>query len=97
MFRHCVMVRFTDGATDEQKEICRAGIASLPDLIPEIVTYTVGFNAGDREDNFDLAAVGDFASKADYDVYASHPEHIRVVQECIAPISAGRAATQYEY
>ena len=97
MFRHCVMVKFAPDTTPEQREAVRAGIAGLPAQINEIVTYTVGFNAGDREDNYDLVAVGDFANKADYDVYASHPAHVELVQKVIAPATAGRAAIQYEY
>ena len=95
MFRHCVLLKFADDATDEQKEAVRAGIAALPDLIPEIVNYTVGFNAGDRADNYDLAAVGDFADKAAYDVYAEHPDHVRLIQETIVPVIAGRTAVQF--
>lgn len=97
MFRHCVLLRFSESTSADQRENVRAAIAALPDQIPEIVNYTVGLNAGDREDNYDLAAVGDFASKADYDVYASHPAHVEVISSVIAPAIVERSAIQFEY
>jgi hypothetical protein len=97
VFRHCVMMKFTDDATPEQREAVRVGIAALPDQIEQIRSYTVGFNAGDRPDNYDLAAVGDFDSKADYDIYAAHPDHVALIQNVIAPVVAGRSAVQYEF
>ncbi len=97
MFRHCVMMKFADDATDDQREAVRAGIAALPDKIEEIRVYTVGFNAGDRPDNYDLVAVGDFDNKADYDTYAAHPDHVELIQNVIAPVVSARAATQYEF
>lgn len=97
MFRHCVMMRFRDDATDEQKQAAVDHVATLRERIPEIVDYSVGFDAGLRDDNFDMAAVGDFATKADYEVYASHPFHLEVIQNHLAPILAERAAVQYEF
>lgn len=96
MFRHCVLMKFSDDATPDQREAVRAGIAALPQSIPEIRTATVGFNAGDRPDNFDLAVVIDFDSKADYEVYASDPGHVELIQAVIAPVLAARTAVQFE-
>ena len=97
MFRHCVLMRFSDDATDEQKQAAVNHVGTLREKIPEIVDYSVGLDAGLRDDNFDLAAVGDFATKADYEVYASHPYHLEVIQNHLAPILAERAAVQYEF
>jgi hypothetical protein len=54
VFRHMVMFRFADDATDEQKEAMRAGLRRLPEVIPEIVAYRFGDDAGLRDDNFDF-------------------------------------------
>jgi hypothetical protein len=90
------MMRFDGQATDAQKAAAVAGIRGLPDSIPEIRSLTVGVDARLREDNFDLAAVADFDSRADYEVYASHPAHIDMLAEVVRPILAERAAVQYE-
>lgn len=97
MFRHCVLLKFSDDTTEDQRQAVIEAMRSLPDHIEQCRTYVVGFNAGDRDDNYDIAAVGDFESKADYDIYAEHPYHLKVIQESIAPVLAGRAAIQYEY
>ena len=47
-------------------------------------------------DNYDLAVIGDFASPDDYLVYASHPKHLEVISELLAPYLEGRSAVQYE-
>lgn len=97
MFRHCVMMKFTDDATTEQREAARAGVETLPGLIPEIASYSVGFDAGLAEGNFHMAVVGDFASAEDYQVYATHPDHVRVITDLLRPVLAERAAVQYEF
>lgn len=96
VFRHCVMMKFADEATAEQRQAMRDTVASLPSHIPEILNYSVGFDAGLRDDNYHLVVVGDFADKDAYEVYATHPEHVRVVKEVIGPIAVARAAVQYE-
>lgn len=97
MFRHCVMMKFKADATAEQRQAAVDHVGTLRDRIPEIVEYAVGFDAGLRDDNYDLAAVGDFATQADYEVYASHPYHLEVIQNHLAPILEARAAVQFEF
>ena len=96
MFRHTVLLKLSDDATEEHKAAIREALAALPAAIPEIEAYTIGTNAGDRPDNYDIAVIGDFADKAAYQVYAEHPAHVGAIQEHIAPILAGRAAVQFE-
>jgi len=97
VFRHMVMVRFADDATDEQKEAMRAGMRRLPELIPEIRDYRFGDDLGLRDDNFDFGIAADFDNKADYLVYRDHPDHQKVIADLIAPIITARAAVQIEW
>lgn len=96
MFRHCVMLRWTDDSTEEQRRAARDAVAELPSLIPEIRTYSVGFDAKLADTNFDMVVVGDFDDAGAYGVYANHPEHVRVLTDHLRPIAAERAAVQYE-
>jgi hypothetical protein len=60
--------------------------------------FKVGIDAGlDPARNHDYAIVGDFATEADYNVYASHPLHVAVITTSIKPVLAagGRVAVQY--
>ena len=96
MFRHTVLLNLTDAATDDQKQTIVTALHGLPAAIPEIESYVIGTNAGDAPDNYDIVVIGDFADKAAYEVYATHPAHVGVIKEHIAPILAGRAAVQCE-
>ena len=96
MFRHTVLLQLSDDATDDQKTAICAALAELPGRIPEIRSYTIGTNAGDRPDNYDIAVIGDFDDKAGYQIYSDHPDHIAVIQELIAPLLTDRAAVQFE-
>ena len=94
-FRHIVLLRFTDDATDEQVDGIVTALRTLPDDIPELASYVVGVDAGLADDNASLGVVADFDSAADYEVYRDHPAHLAVIQERIRPILAGRTAVQH--
>ncbi|WP_449066156.1 Dabb family protein [Planomonospora algeriensis] len=95
MFRHIVLLAWTEDATDEQKAAVAAGLARLPELIPQLRSYVIGHDAGVSTGNHDFAVVADFDSVEDYVVYRDHPEHQAVIAERIKPILASRAAVQY--
>ncbi len=91
------MMRFTDGAAEEQREQVRAALHRLPDLIPEIRAYRFGDDLGLRDDNYDFVVTADFDDVDSYLVYRDHPDHQKVIAELIAPIVEGRAAVQFEW
>jgi hypothetical protein len=95
-FRHVVLFRWHEGTTEEQKRTLEERLRELPGLIPELKSYSVGGDAGLRPGNFEFAVVADFADRDAYIVYRDHPEHRRVIDQCVTPIAAERAAVQYE-
>jgi hypothetical protein len=97
MFRHVVMIGFTEEATEEQKQALRDGLATLPEQIPEIRTYRIGDDAGLAPDNYDLVVVGDFDDRDGYLAYVEHPVHQELVKNLLRPIQARRAAVQHEW
>jgi hypothetical protein len=97
MFRHVVMIAFSEDATDEQKQALRDGLAALPEHIPEIRTYRIGDDAGLAPDNYDLVVVGDFEDRDGFLAYLEHPRHQELVKNLLRPIQAGRAAVQHEW
>ena len=96
MIHHVVLLTFVADATDEQRSAVIDGLRALPALVPEIRSYTVGFDLGLAPDNASLGIVAEFASVADYEVYRDHPAHQAVIRDRISPIRAGRAAIQFE-
>ena len=95
MFRHVVMMRWTEGATPADRFAVSAALAELPDRIPEIRGYMIGTDARVNEGNYDLVVVADFDDVDGYLVYRDHPDHQAVIAERIKPILADRAAVQH--
>ncbi len=96
MFRHVVLLKWTESATAGERQAVLDGLATMPAAIPEIRAYRFGPDAGAAEGNHDVAVVADFEDKAGYLVYATHPAHVALITEKIRPILAARAAVQYE-
>ncbi len=73
-----------------------AALSELPALIPEIKKYEMGADLGLSEGAAHLALVGEFDSIEDYQVYATHPEHVRVITDVIRPNAASIVRAQIE-
>ena len=94
--RHVVLFTWTEGVEPERVAAFRDELAKLPSLIPQIVEYQFGPDLGVNPGNADFAIMARFASTDDYVTYRDHPAHRRVVTEFAAPITASRAAAQFE-
>ena len=95
MLRHVVLMRWKEGTSDAQKRAVREGLAALPAAIPEIRSYRFGDDAALAEGNFDFAVVADFDDATDFQTYASHDAHQKLITEHIRPILRDRVAVQY--
>jgi hypothetical protein len=94
-FRHVVLFRFHADTTEEQLRTLEERLRALPGVIPELTAYVIGGDAGINPGNADFAVVADFADRDGYLVYRDHPEHRKVIDECVNPIVAERHAVQY--
>lgn len=94
MIRHVVCFRWIEGTGPEQVAAVAAGLATLPEEIPEIRRYQFGSDLGLRDGNADFAVVADFDDEAGWRAYRDHPAHQRVSDERIGPIVADRLAVQ---
>ena len=96
MIRHCVLLDFVDSATDEALAGIVTALSTMPERIAEIRSYSVARDLGLSGDVAKIAVVADFDSVEDYQVYASHPDHVQVITDLIKPIVAARSAAQIE-
>jgi quinol monooxygenase YgiN len=96
VIRHVVMFRFAEDAPDDIAEQFRAALATLPGIVPGILRYEFGPDAGINQGNHDFVVVADFDDRAAYLAYRDHPEHQRLIRELFAPAASARAAVQYE-
>jgi hypothetical protein len=96
--RHVVMFRFSDEATEEQKQALARGLDGMPAatgaLPPE--DYRHGFDLGINEASWDYVVVADFATVEDYLAYRDHPDHRALIRDLVEPIVVARASVQYE-
>lgn len=95
MVRHVVMLKFKPDTPVEAVDALRAALAELPRLVPSIIDYQFGPDLASASTNFDFAVTAVFHDLDGYVTYRDHPEHVRVVQTCIAPYLAERAAAQF--
>jgi hypothetical protein len=96
MIRHVAVFRFKDSATDAVIDEIDETLATLPALIPEIISFSSGRNANITEGAWDYAVVSDFASPEDYLVYATNPQHMDMVRNLVGPHVMEASRTQFE-
>jgi hypothetical protein len=97
MFRHSVLFAWKQEATEEQRAEAIAQIASLPTLLPTVRAFASGPDVRVNDDNYDFAVTVDFDDAAGYLAYRDDPRHREIVSKYISPITAERAAVQYEF
>jgi hypothetical protein len=96
MIRHVAVFRFTDNATEEYIDRIDETLATLPSIIPQIISFSSGRNAHVTPDAWDYAVVADFASHADYLIYAANPEHIDMVKNLVGLHVVESSRMQFE-
>lgn len=85
----------TAEARRTQAEEIAEGIRGLEGRIPGLLTLDVRLNEYNAEANWDLVLVSDHSDKAALDVYATHPDHLEVV-EIVKTRAASRAGVDFE-
>lgn len=94
--QHIVLIRFADGASEDQVTHLAAGLSELPDLIPEIRAYRHGRDLGLRQTTWDYAVTGQYESAEAFQAYLVHPAHKALVAERLEPITAQRVSVQFD-
>lgn len=94
-FRHVLMIRFSEEATENQIEELYRVLGRLPAVIEEIQRFEFGPDLGLDEGNPDMALIADFESEDDWSAYQNHPGHLLVSQDLVKPISQELIRVQY--
>ncbi len=89
------MFTLAEGTDQQTRELILAKLAELPGLIPEILEYRFGADAGLAEGNHDIAVVARFADAAAYMGYRDHPAHQAFIANVLRPVLASRSAVQF--
>ncbi|KXF53706.1 hypothetical protein AXA44_43665 [Rhodococcus sp. SC4] len=96
MVRHVFLLSFQPSTPAEAVDRLAAELRALPERVEEIRRYEVIADLGLQAGNAGLLLVADFASFADYETYRDHPEHLKLIDEFVKPISAGFSRLQFE-
>jgi len=78
MLTHIVCWKYKPETTEEQREEHVAALKKLPNVISEVLTFSVGRDVLHLERSFDTGLVATYANRAALDVYDAHPEHKKV-------------------
>jgi hypothetical protein len=92
-----VVFSWTDEASAEQKQHVKDSLATLPSLVPTLRSLELGADIGVNEGNFDFAVTASFDDLDGYLAYRDNPEHRAMIRDLVTPITAQRAAVQFEY
>ena len=91
MIRHCVLCRFRDDVSDDDKDAVYAALDALKEAVPGIVGASFGPNVSPEgvAQGFDDGFVIDFADAGARDAYLSHPDHVRAGAALVALLDGG--------
>ncbi|MDR0748446.1 MAG: Dabb family protein [Tannerellaceae bacterium] len=100
MIRHIVMFKLTAFATPSGKQAkmqeIKTRLEALKDKITQLHKIEVNFNVNPSEP-WDIILTTEVQSLKELDAYASHPAHLEVATNVIAPVKAERACIDYEF
>jgi hypothetical protein len=98
MVKHVVMFKLKEFSSPSEKILRMGAIKSaledLPSIIGEVRSLRVDFNIN-PEEKWDLILTSEFDCLEDVMAYASHPAHVKVGKELIAPVRADRACVDF--
>lgn len=96
MLRHVVLLHLRADAPDGRAGEIAEALRELPATVSSLRSYEVGIDAGLAEGNAHVVVVADFDDAEGFHRYRDHPDHVRVIEELIAPALERRSAVQFE-
>jgi hypothetical protein len=96
MLHHLVFFELSDSATDADRDAIIDGLESMPAVVPEIQSYTVGAALPSPNASWSIALIGVFASVDDYKSYSANPVHQKLVADVIRPKVKNVTSAQIE-
>jgi hypothetical protein len=87
MIYHNVLFKFSAQATEAQVQQLSASLEALTMVIPQIKFLKMRENFSDRNRGFTHMLASGFETLDDLKAYASHPAHVRIIEQQIKPIA----------
>lgn len=80
MLTHIVVWKYRSDVPEERRREHIERLRRLPQLIPEILTFSVGADVLKLPRSYDTGLVSTFRDRAGLDAYTVHPEHVAVAE-----------------
>lgn len=81
MIRHIFIGTFKEDVSEEIKQKELADMQAMKERIPGIADLKIGFSTGWAGAKNQIVMTMDFRTKADFDVYMTHPYHIDYIDK----------------
>lgn len=78
MLTHIVVWKYRADVSAEERERHVSMLRALPPLIPQVMSFDVGFDVLRLARSYDTGLVAVFRDRAGLDAYTVHPEHVKV-------------------
>ncbi len=78
MLTHIVIWKYLEDVSQDRREEHVAALKSLPAIIPEVKSFSVGFDVLHLERSYDTGLVATFQDREALSIYTEHPEHQKV-------------------
>src|SRR5690349_18120368 len=78
MLTHIVCWKYKPETSEAEREEHVSKLKNLPNVIPNILSFTVGRDILHLERSFDTGLVAVYPDRAALDFYTVHPEHMEV-------------------
>jgi len=95
MVKHIVMWKFKDEVAEANKLEMKQRLESLKGVVSTLMAIEIGMDQSGKGASMDMVLYSEFQSFEDLAAYASHPEHLKVV-EFVKPLVCERAVVDYE-
>lgn len=96
MIRHIALFQFSEDVTHEDIIELDAALARIPALVSTVKSFDCGADVGITDGAWDYGVVAEFDSAADYSAYATHPDHVAIVERVVKPMITDAARIQFE-
>lgn len=98
MIKHIVLFKLKAFSSEAEKQAkmreIKTGLEDLHGIIPELKKINVGLNVN-PEEKWDIVLETEFENLQDLATYATHPKHVAVSKNLIAPVKEDRACVDF--
>lgn len=75
-----MMFKFQNDIDEALINEAKEQIELLVDLVPRLQNIKAGINFAEEDRAMDMVLISHFENREDLDFYASHPEHLKVIE-----------------